>query len=151
MCVSSPWNSSLSFCSLLSDLLTKIPYQQHLTSLLFLFCQLTPLLDEKGQEFKPHFDGSFPRDEDEMSFFTFIIYLNGDLQGGETAFFPDQGEEVLVNPTLGQALVFWHKTKLSPYHAGLPHFSEGKVKYVLRSDLMYRRGEYVGQSAKKSK
>lgn len=49
-----------------------------------------------------------------------------------------------VNPEVGQALVFWHRGQYSPYHAGLPHISQGKAKYVLRSDLMYQRGEYVG-------
>jgi hypothetical protein len=96
---------------------------------------------EEGQEFKPHFDGCFPRSEEESSFFTFIIYLNGDLNGGQTAFFMDHNVEQLVNPEVGQALVFWHRGPHSPYHAGLPHFSKGQCKYVLRSDLMYKRGE----------
>lgn len=67
--------------------------------------------------------------------------MNGELEGGQTAFFMKRNEEILVNPELGQALVFWHRGELSPYHAGLPHVSKGKSKYVLRSDLMYTRGE----------
>jgi len=105
--------------------------------------------DEVGQEFKPHYDGHFPRSEDEASFFTFLIYLNGDLEGGQTAFFMDRSKEFLVNPEIGQALIFWHQTSLSPYHAGLPHVSVGKSKYVLRSDLMYRRGEAVPRERKR--
>ena len=37
---------------------------------------------EKGQQFRPHYDGRFVRNEQEQSEFTFLVYLNDDFQGG---------------------------------------------------------------------
>lgn len=81
-----------------------------------------------GQEFKLHQDGSFMRNIHEWSSFTFMIYLNEDMKGGETKFI-----ESVIQPKTGMALIFKHEL----VHAGLP-VSEG-VKYVLRTDIMYRR------------
>jgi hypothetical protein len=39
-----------------------------------------------GQQFKMHRDGSYERNENEKSFYTFLIYLNDDFEGGETEF-----------------------------------------------------------------
>ena len=81
-----------------------------------------------GEYFKWHRDGSVARSPDEGSYLTFIIYLNGDFAGGETEF-----KTGVISPKAGSALVFPHK---------LPHqgaeVREG-VKYVLRTDVMYRR------------
>lgn len=80
-----------------------------------------------GQRFKMHRDGSFIRNEEEKSFYTFLIYLNDDFEGGETDF-----ENLFtVVPKKGTALVFYH-----------PQRHEGKMlisgtKYVLRTDVMY--------------
>lgn len=82
-----------------------------------------------GQEFKPHFDGGYQRLNGDRSEFTFLIYLNDDFVGGETKFFdPD----LLVKPKTGNLLVFYHHQA----HSGEPVLSG--VKYVLRSDVMYR-------------
>ncbi|AUC75172.1 prolyl hydroxylase family protein [Olleya sp. Bg11-27] len=82
----------------------------------------------KGQRFKMHRDGSYERNEKECSFFSFIIYLNDDFEGGETEF----RKLFTVSPKKGSALLFYH-----------PHRHEGKeivsgVKYVLRTDVMYK-------------
>jgi len=80
-----------------------------------------------GQRFKMHRDGSYIRNENEKSFYTFLIYLNDDFEGGETEF-----ENLFtVAPKKGSALVFYH-----------PLRHEGKIlingiKYVLRTDIMY--------------
>jgi len=93
-----------------------------------------------GQEFKPHFDGCFPRSSDEMTLLTFIIYLNEPLpnSGGETTFFPKNGKPVKVSPKRGNALIFCHgRHPLSPYHEGTL-LTKGN-KYVLRTDVMYKK------------
>ena len=81
-----------------------------------------------GQEFKPHQDGSFIRNIHEWSSYTFMVYLNEDMVGGETLF-----NHCSIKPTTGKALIFKHEL----IHSG-SRVTEG-VKYVLRTDVMYRR------------
>ena len=89
-----------------------------------------------GQKFEPHFDGCFRRSNVEESLFTFMIYLNDGFQGGETNFYRQSGRlHLSVTPEQGKALIFWHQQ----LHEGAP-VREGR-KYVLRTDVMYRRGE----------
>ena len=88
-----------------------------------------------GQQFDWHCDGNFWRSQQEESHFTFMVYLNEDFEGGETAFralpeFPS--EDLVVEPKTGMALLFHHPV----CHQGAPVLS-GR-KYVLRSDVMYR-------------
>lgn len=83
-----------------------------------------------GQEFKPHQDGSFIRNVHEWSSYTFMVYLNEEMVGGETIF-----NEHSIKPVTGKALIFKHEL----VHQG-SKVIEG-VKYVLRSDVMYRRKE----------
>jgi predicted 2-oxoglutarate/Fe(II)-dependent dioxygenase YbiX len=85
---------------------------------------------EQGQEFKRHIDESYIRNEHEASYYTFMMYLNDAYSGGETVF-----EKIAVTGTRGMLLVFLHS---------LPH--EGSaikngIKYVLRTDIMYRLAE----------
>lgn len=82
---------------------------------------------EKGHYFKGHQDGNFIRNDKEASYFTFLIYLNENYEGGETNFI-----EHKITPKTGTLLVFFHKL----YHEG-NEVTEGK-KYVLRTDVMYR-------------
>lgn len=86
---------------------------------------------ERGQRFAPHFDGAFVRDEREKSEFTFLIYLNDDFVGGETRFF--EPGVFHVQPRTGSLLIFYHPQ----LHEGA--VIESGIKYVLRSDVMYRR------------
>jgi prolyl 4-hydroxylase len=82
---------------------------------------------ENGQRFKKHLDGSYIRNEIESSYFTLLIYLNDDYEGGETTF-----ENHIIIPKKGNALVFYHGMK----HSG-EEIKSG-IKYVLRTDVMYK-------------
>src|SRR5262245_18229872 len=91
---------------------------------------------DPGQRFAPHFDGAFYRTDDEQSWLTFMVYLNDGFSGGETNFYRRGGAPSLgVIPQAGMALVFVHAT----LHEGAP--VEAGRKYVLRTDVMYRRAE----------
>jgi predicted 2-oxoglutarate/Fe(II)-dependent dioxygenase YbiX len=83
---------------------------------------------ELNQRFKRHIDGRFKRNEDEESRITFMIYLNDDFEGGATTF-----DDISIQPKQGNALCFIHEQK----HEGSPVISG--VKYVLRSDVMYKK------------
>lgn len=80
-----------------------------------------------GQQFKMHRDGAFERNIREVSFFTFLVYLNEDYSGGRTLFTKWE-----IDPQSGSGLVFRHNL----LHEG--EMVEEGVKYVLRSDIMYR-------------
>lgn len=80
--------------------------------------------------FKWHRDGSFVKSPDEASCLTFMIYLNGDFEGGATEF-----KTEFIKPREGTALVFPHRQM----HQGVALISG--TKYVLRTDVMYRRAE----------
>ena len=82
---------------------------------------------QRGHQFKGHFDQSYIRNEREASYFTFMVYLNDNFQGGDTTF-----QKLRVQPKQGMALLFLHDL----YHEG-SEVTQG-VKYVLRSDVMYR-------------
>lgn len=88
-----------------------------------------------GQQFATHYDGSFQRTRDESSWLTFLVYLNEDFTGGETRFsFAHEPDTVSISPRTGSALVFVHDR----LHEGATVRSG--LKYVLRTDVMYRRG-----------
>lgn len=82
---------------------------------------------QRGHQFKGHYDESYVRNAEEASFYTFMVYLNDNFQGGDTTF---QG--VRIQPKQGMLLLFLH----SLHHAG-SEVTQG-VKYVLRTDVMYR-------------
>ncbi len=82
---------------------------------------------QRGHQFKGHYDESYVRNEHEASYLTFMVYLNDNFQGGDTSF-----RGLRVQPRQGMVLIFLH----SLYHAG-SEVTQG-VKYVLRSDVMYR-------------
>ncbi len=82
----------------------------------------------EGQRFKMHRDGSYERNENECSLFSFLIYLNDDFEGGETYF--ESG--ITIKPQQGNALIFYHPLK----HEGKSLISG--TKYVLRTDIMYK-------------
>jgi hypothetical protein len=83
---------------------------------------------ESAQRFKRHIDGRFRRNDLEESRITFMIYLNDEFEGGETAF-----DTVTIHPKAGMALCFIHELK----HEGCP--VTAGTKYVIRSDVMYQR------------
>jgi hypothetical protein len=89
-----------------------------------------------GQKFDWHLDGCFERPTGERSFFTFMVYLNEDFEGGTTSFTNDHGRTstggvLRVAPRKGMALLFHHPI----LHRGDPVIA-GR-KYVLRTDVMY--------------
>lgn len=88
---------------------------------------------DSGQQFDWHTDGYFLRENGEQSYLTFMVYLNGDMDGGETSFsdLPFSPSELTVTPATGLALFFTHMLN----HKGEP-VKKGR-KYVLRSDIMY--------------
>ncbi len=59
-----------------------------------------------------------------------MIYLNGDFEGGGTEF-----KTAIITPQEGAALVFPHKVP----QQGMAIISG--IKYVLRTDVMYRRAQ----------
>ncbi|HEY5823382.1 MAG TPA: 2OG-Fe(II) oxygenase, partial [Cyclobacteriaceae bacterium] len=79
---------------------------------------------EPGQMFKKHRDNSFIRNEREGSYYTFMIYLNDDFEGGETTF-----DKIVVKPRAGSALFFYHYLE----HEGT-EVTKG-TKYVHRTDI----------------
>jgi len=84
---------------------------------------------QPGMKFAPHMDGSYVRNTYERSYYSVLVYLNGDFEGGETTFFTDP--MVVVKPEAGLIAMFQH-----------PILHEGSivtsgVKYVARTDLMY--------------
>ena len=83
---------------------------------------------DPGQAFRWHRDGAYERNALERSRLTFMVYLNEDFAGGETRF-----ETFAVRPRTGTALVFLHPL----LHEGA-EIERGR-KYVMRSDVMYRR------------
>jgi len=87
---------------------------------------------EPGQEFKRHRDQSYTRSDGDASYFTFMIYLSQNFEGGETTF-----SNVTIQPKKGLALVFLHNLE----HEGSP-VKKG-LKYVLRTDIMFRFEEKI--------
>ena len=83
---------------------------------------------DEGQQFDWHFDGYFQRESGERSRLTFMVYLNGDFEGGQTSF-----DDCVIEPEAGMALFFIHEIR----HKGEP-VRQGR-KYVLRTDVMFRR------------
>ncbi len=84
---------------------------------------------EPGQKFAAHYDGAFVRDDHERSLLTLIVYLNDDFAGGTTEFLDF---DLHAHPRTGTALLFQHFL----LHEGCTVTSG--MKYVLRSDVMYR-------------
>lgn len=82
---------------------------------------------QPGQKFKGHIDESYIRNEEEASYYTFMIYLNDKYEGGETSF-----DGVDITGKKGMAVVFLH----SLVHEG-KEVTDG-IKYILRTDIMYR-------------
>jgi len=84
-----------------------------------------------GMRFAPHKDGAFVRDPKEMSFYSYLVYLNAEFEGGQTTFLTEP--EVVIEPQTGWGLLFQHPL----LHEG-SEVTSG-TKYVARTDLMYRK------------
>ena len=114
----------------------------------------------EGDFFKPHTDGAWPGSgvvdnnlvsnlyPDRFSRMTFLLLLNDDFEGGETAFYVDKNdaskpakrtEDVKIEEirtALGTALCFPHGEH--PLHAmhGSREILSG-VKYIIRTDVLF--------------
>lgn len=86
-----------------------------------------------GMRFAPHKDGPFVRNEHEQSCYSFLVYLNEGFGGGNTTFATNP--EISIKPKTGMGLLFQHPI----IHEG-SEVTEG-IKYVARTDLMYRKME----------
>jgi predicted 2-oxoglutarate/Fe(II)-dependent dioxygenase YbiX len=93
---------------------------------------------DHGDFFVAHCDSAYERENGERSFVTLLLYLNEEFECGETTF-PDFDSDAIVRvqPKTGRVLVFEHDI----YHSGAK-VTEG-VKYIVRTDVMYRRSEQV--------
>jgi len=97
---------------------------------------------EVGGIFAPHVDEQMdlPGEGNLSTRFTFMVYLNENLKGGETTFFERRrkGQKSLkvkriIRPKEGMALAFDHLL----FHEGSV-VTKG-VKYALRTDIVYRK------------
>jgi predicted 2-oxoglutarate/Fe(II)-dependent dioxygenase YbiX len=89
-----------------------------------------------GEYFSWHYDGSFRRNDREHSLLTLMVYLDEGFEGGSTDFDVRHAlEPIQVVPRRGMVLLFQHRI----LHRGAPVLRG--VKRVLRTDVMYRRGE----------
>lgn len=98
---------------------------------------------DKGEFFKEHYDNE-KKDGNKKSFFTVLIYLNDDFEGGETTFITYKrnliknkikNEKILtpIIPKKGKLLVFNHNI----LHEGSLLINGSKI--VLRNDIMYEK------------
>jgi prolyl 4-hydroxylase len=81
------------------------------------------------QKFAWHTDGTVTLPNNQKSLLTFLIYLNNNYQGGETAFRNELN--TVVRPETGTMLAFKHEI----LHEG-SEVKSGR-KYILRSDVMF--------------
>ena len=82
------------------------------------------------QYFASHYDGSFERVPlVEQSWVTMLVYLNEDFEGGQTSFI--DGE---IEPETGLAAFMTQHNYLHEARE-----ATGGTKYVLRTDVMYRK------------
>eukprot|EP01083_Nonionella_stella_P255095 876023_1 len=93
---------------------------------------------KKNSFFKPHYDAGYSWNENKKCSMTIIFYLNDDFEGGETIFHVNQ-KHVSVKPEIGKVLIFVQRGFFNPLHEGAPHVSNGKYKYIIRSDLVYEK------------
>lgn len=91
-----------------------------------------------GQSFTVHQDGAWHPDDHTQSRLTLMLYLNDDddFIGGQTRFYqnrcPDSTVWKTVRPRAGRLMLFDHLL----WHDGQP--VESGVKYILRTDVLYR-------------
>lgn len=98
------------------------------------------------QYFRRHQDGVFHAEADVQSKLTFLLYLNDaeEFTGGHTLFYADAFSPeptARYAPRRGDVLVFHHKL----WHEG--ELITAGEKYILRSDLLYRRIAPAADSA----
>lgn len=88
----------------------------------------------EGQRFGPHYDESVDMDGGGATEFTLLVYLTGNLSGGETVFYDRRKVVAEVAPVAGMALFHVHGARCL-LHEAKPVMKG--VKYVLRSDVVF--------------
>jgi prolyl 4-hydroxylase len=79
----------------------------------------------KGQEFKPHQDWPCKIGKNLKSYYSLLIYLNEEFEGGYTKF-----NELEIKPQTGSAVFFKHEI----FHSSTKILSG--LKYILRTDII---------------
>ncbi len=87
---------------------------------------------DQSDFFPPHTDSSYEPTFSQKSFYTLLVYLNDNFEGGETRF---SEIDRVVRPERGSALVIPHGV----VHEGLP--VKGGTKYALHTFVLYGRDE----------
>jgi prolyl 4-hydroxylase len=82
----------------------------------------------EGQTFAKHKDQPFIRNDNERSYFSLLIYFNDNFEGGETTF-----DEISIKPKAGRLVIFPHDLDHIGSTVKCGH------KYIIRSDIMYRK------------
>lgn len=104
----------------------------------------------EGGHFSPHTDGTTVIDFNRRTFYSCVLFLNSSSWGGHTRLYADEqmrkelqkddlgrltGDPALilseVEPKPGRMLVFYHRLM----HEGVP----AAEKYIIRTDILYRR------------
>merc|ERR1712205_266059 len=100
----------------------------------------------KGQKFGTHVDAVYHRNANEKSFYTVNVFLNDgskDFRGGRTLFFQPHGSAVTFGAVAKPGLaVIFNQFPEKIRHCGEVLF--GGVKYLMRTDVMYRRVPWDG-------
>jgi len=97
---------------------------------------------QNGDKFGIHIDSTYRKNYDERSMYTLNVYLNGNYTGGATRFFQrkddsDTAADFSVQGVAGMCCIFRQPPAAVLLHDG-EEVTSG-VKYLLRSDIMYRR------------
>lgn len=84
-----------------------------------------------GQEFKTHKDGHIVVSDTEKSFYSLLLYLNENFEGGKTTF-----ESCEVEPKQGRITFFPHDF----LHAG--EVVKNGNKYVMRGNILFKKRSF---------
>mmetsp|Transcript_10856 Transcript_10856/g.17235 ORF Transcript_10856/g.17235 Transcript_10856/m.17235 type:complete len:310 (+) Transcript_10856:2-931(+) len=116
---------------------------------------------ESDGHFSPHTDGYSVETCDERSMYSIVMYLNTCQDGGGTRFYKNEQKDrlvkddldrytgqpdlelVTVEPIVGRIAIFFHNI----LHQGVP-VGRGCKKYIIRSDVMYRRTDPICKTEK---
>ncbi|PPQ72281.1 hypothetical protein CVT26_006502 [Gymnopilus dilepis] len=100
--------------------------------------RLSFLRYEKGQYFRPHWDGQIQLPDGRLARATLQIYLGEEgLEGGATRIIGKDGRYIDIEAKAGRVLIFQHR---GLYHSG-EDVAKG-VKYTLRSDFLFRTTDW---------
>ena len=92
----------------------------------------------EGQRFGRHVDQANRLADGSTTEFTVLLYLNDDVEGGETVFYADHRsnqEACRFSPKAGAALIHAHGERCLTHEGAVVRKG---VKYLLRTDLAYK-------------